>query len=1043
MMTAAEIKAYKDALYSDPHQRPPRPPWVGGGVPQSLVAVPQWVPWCLTWRVDSGKGQWAKIPLNPNTYREQTGRMKWAKNNDPTTWGTYEAAKAAANQAGVRNAASVDGLGFGFTRRPGEDVCEFGLDIDCCRDPHTGELSPLAQRVVLEFDTFTDISPSDTGLKLFGRGRLPWAKGRKVKLPTGEEFELYDQTRYFTLTGRLLPGAPPEVSDCQPALDAFVAEFFPPDEPARRANGKPARPRPELIPDDLRVVELVCRRYGALWDGDTSKYGNDESRADQALCNVLAFYCHNDADRIDRLFCQSKLGGRAKWRDRGDYRALTIGKATAGRTEFYDPNWRPVAAKPLWNGKPLDEGDEPPDPASDPGGVAEAGAGGSDSSPPPAGGSTADAPQPPGRPRVVVTPLEAEVIKQVFAALRADEQMYVRGGKLVSVEFDAPVNGQPTAPRIVVLETPEVRTRVTRFAQLLKENEKGELKPCHPPDWLAKGVCASTVKPGIRPLSAVSTSPVLRIDGTIHQTPGYDPVTGVLYVADADCDPIPEHPTQDDARRAAETILTGVSQFPWRASIDQSAWLSMVLSVACRHSFCGPAPLFVGIANHPRAGKTALTKAAAIIGTGREAPFGNYPTRRANGGKKDTEDNEEMRKQGTAVIAAGHPFYCLDNVPNGHQFGSHVLDSLVTSTVEAGRLTGTGDATARAATTVWTANGNNIAPVSDTIHRVVPWRQFIRDAREHKQKGFEGLEVTEWATQHRGELYAACLTLVGAYIRAGRPDQHLPNFAGFEAWSRTIRSAIVWADLPDPLLTQHEFTATGDDEAEAGHLMDVLFDLEPGRGSLTCADILDLLDADLGASPAGTVKHPAALFAFRSVFPKGKPNAKKFGAVMRSHRGRVVRGRCIGGKPDRNGVTRWTVQTADPHHAPGSVQQGDEREHQNCGVYPPHTPQDPAPNPAPQHASPATGYDLLRGMQGLNPHAHARGTSQPVNPNTHESTFHREGPGAHPANPATPPNNQAGQGFNVRGQSAGHAGCAGLPPADDPDDYFEVTESIE
>ncbi|HYH68226.1 MAG TPA: hypothetical protein VD866_26270 [Urbifossiella sp.] len=1046
MMTAAEIKQYKDDLYGDPDKRPPRPPWVGSGVPSSLIAVPQWMPWCLTWRVDSGKGQWAKIPLNPNTYRDQTGRMKWAKNNDPTTWATYEAARAAANKAGIRNAASVDGLGFGFTRRPDEEVCEFGLDVDICRDPRTGELTPLARRVVLEFKTFTDISPSDTGLKLFGRGRLPWAKGRKVKLPTGEELELYDHARYFTLTGRLLPGAAPEVADCQPALDALIADFYPPGEPVRKANGKAARPRPELAPDDLRIIELVCRKYAGLWNGDLSRHGDDDSRADLALCNVLAFYCHNDADRMDRLFCQSKLGERAKWRDRADYRAGTIGKATAWCTAFYDPSWRPPTPTLYVSGKPLDESDEPKEPTpGEPDAEPEADGGGAPEggeAQPPADGPTTAAPQPPGRPKILINELEYEVIKQVYAALQADERLYVRGGKLVSVEFDPPVNGTQTAPKIVTLETAEVRTRITRYARLLRENDKGEMKPCHPPDWLAKGVCAATVKGNLRYLAAVSTSPVLRMDGTVHQCPGYDPATGVLYVADADCDTIPENPTRDDAARAAETILKGVRQFPWRATIDQSAWLSMVLTAACRHSFHGPAPLFVGIANHPRAGKTALTKAAGMIATGREALFEGYPVRRVAGGKKDTEDNEELRKLKTAVLAAGHPFYCLDNVPNGHRFGSHVLDSLVTSVMDAGRLTGTGDASARPALTTWTINGNNIAPVGDTVHRVVPWRQSIRDAREHKQKGFEGLEVTEWASKHRAELYAGCLTMVGAYIRAGRPDQQLPNFAGFEAWSQTIRSAIVWAGLPDPLLTQHEFTATGEDETEAGHLIDLLFELESGRGPLTCAEILDLLDDDLDAGPAGSWKHPAALIAFRFVFPKGKPSAKKFGAVMKSHRGRVVRDWCIGGKPDRNGVVQWTVQSTVPHFTHGSEEQQGEGEHQKCGVTPPVTPQDPAPDPAPQPDNPPTGYDLLRGLRGENLRVRTHEASPPDTTHTEGSPY-KEPPSADPANPATTPNNHAGQGDKVRGQSAGDAGSAGSPPDHDPDGTFEITESIE
>ena len=67
-------------------------------------------------------------------------------------------------------------------------------------------------------------------------------------------------------------------------------------------------------------------RFGRLWQGDTSDYGNDHSRADLALCRILSFWCRGDAERVDRLFRRSGLM-RDKWdRRAGDvpYGARTI-----------------------------------------------------------------------------------------------------------------------------------------------------------------------------------------------------------------------------------------------------------------------------------------------------------------------------------------------------------------------------------------------------------------------------------------------------------------------------------------------------------------------------------------------------------------------------------------------------------------------------------------------------------------------------------------------------------------------------------------------
>lgn len=88
-----------------------------------------------------------------------------------------------------------------------------------------------------------------------------------------------------------------------------------------------------------------------LWDGDMSGYLDakgkpDHSRADQALCNHIAFWTE-DAGQIDRLFRQSKLD-RDKW-DRPDYSSRTIANALATVTTHWTgqrPDARPISRLP-------------------------------------------------------------------------------------------------------------------------------------------------------------------------------------------------------------------------------------------------------------------------------------------------------------------------------------------------------------------------------------------------------------------------------------------------------------------------------------------------------------------------------------------------------------------------------------------------------------------------------------------------------------------------------------------------------------------------
>ena len=85
------------------------------------------------------------------------------------------------------------------------------------------------------------------------------------------------------------------------------------------------------------IIKAMAASNGAvftsLWKGDTSAHGGDDSAADMALCNHLAFWTGNDPYRIDTLFRQSGLY-REKW-ERQDYRDRTIERAIENTRESY------------------------------------------------------------------------------------------------------------------------------------------------------------------------------------------------------------------------------------------------------------------------------------------------------------------------------------------------------------------------------------------------------------------------------------------------------------------------------------------------------------------------------------------------------------------------------------------------------------------------------------------------------------------------------------------------------------------------------------
>ena len=105
--------------------------------------------------------------------------------------------------------------------------------------------------------------------------------------------------------------------------------------------------------DEEVLQKLFSASYGLgnlkLFNGDTSMHNDDDSSADLALVNSIAFYTQHP-EQIDSIFRQSKLM-RDKWDDphssTGEsYGEMTINKALADLNDTYSaPRTRQSSSK--------------------------------------------------------------------------------------------------------------------------------------------------------------------------------------------------------------------------------------------------------------------------------------------------------------------------------------------------------------------------------------------------------------------------------------------------------------------------------------------------------------------------------------------------------------------------------------------------------------------------------------------------------------------------------------------------------------------------
>jgi primase-polymerase (primpol)-like protein len=267
-----------------------------------LAERPQWV----AWRWESKDGRLTKVPCSPRVAGH-------ANVTDPTDWVSYEEAKGFQIENGLA------GVGYVFS---GDDPYT-GVDLDRCRDPQTGKVDLWADRIIRQLDSYTEVSPSGTGVKIWVRASISGDRHR-----TGS-VEMYDRTRFFTVTGQHLLGTPTTIEDRKTQLDDLYSDLFGYIEPQSRTATRSDRPEPtqgsltvkasvtrELDDEEVLLRAMEAKnghKFSDLWHGrwQSCDYPS-QSEADLALCAMLAYWTDRNVQQIDRLFRRSGLM-RPKW----------------------------------------------------------------------------------------------------------------------------------------------------------------------------------------------------------------------------------------------------------------------------------------------------------------------------------------------------------------------------------------------------------------------------------------------------------------------------------------------------------------------------------------------------------------------------------------------------------------------------------------------------------------------------------------------------------------------------------------------------------
>ena len=295
-----------------------------------------WLNYCLIPKSNSHSG-FDKPPINPKTLKNgsstdisQCTDFDTAVSNIGKITNIYYTALQQEIQV------TVYGVGVNL-----EQAGLIGIDLDGVVNKETGEIDQQALKTVDYLGSYAELSVSGTGLHVLVKGRLKsadlnkngYAKGMKYYFDNGTEYEIYDNGRYFTFSGKAVTNS--GISDNDSKANSLYQRLNALRNSKNRNTSNTSYNQPyintesNVQADDNKLLEQmfnssVGNEIKALYYGDNSAYSS-QSEADLKLCYFLAYFTGKDKDRIDRLFRQSALY-RPKW-DREDYRTNTISKA--------------------------------------------------------------------------------------------------------------------------------------------------------------------------------------------------------------------------------------------------------------------------------------------------------------------------------------------------------------------------------------------------------------------------------------------------------------------------------------------------------------------------------------------------------------------------------------------------------------------------------------------------------------------------------------------------------------------------------------------
>lgn len=492
----------------------------------------------------------------------------------------------------------------------------------------------------------------------------------------------------------------------------------------------------------------------------------------------------------------------------------------------------------------------------------------------------------------------AQVITAVQQVINsgAIPDLYVRDGELVEVtevsgHFDETDDFKPIGIRVI---TSDALTRIfVEKANVFKWVKVGrgdeatfEQKPTALASTTAKAVLSSAVWSGVPVLRDIVESPVLRADGSLLQTAGYDPMSKLYLHPRVQMEPVPENPSEAEVAEASDFVLDKVlGDFPWASQADRANYVALLMTPILRPYLGGLVPLGAVSATERGSGKTLLTD---IIGR----LYGSVSRPWVPG-------DDELRKSITMILMSdAAPVVVFDNVGDGERVEAATLAKLLTSKRWDDRVLGTNKGFSGQNDRMWMVTGNNVALGGDIASRTVLVSIDPKMPSPELRRNFQLGDLEEWLEdpRNRARLLRCLLILARSWIAAGAPKADF-TMRGFSPWAKALGGLVAFHGLTDFLGNTAE-VADADSDADEWTAFFQAWRNRYGTRPQSASAVI--------TESKGLMFHDA----WREALPSD--TAIGLGMLLKARKGRHYGGLVLKGRKDQHRkVWEWWVATSD------------------------------------------------------------------------------------------------------------------------------------